>query len=168
MKPTGKTMQAGLIPAFIILSLAPTTDRVVFSGNWALDEGKSEFGQFGQFAARSLKVQQDENAITVDRTIPGFNGSEPVTVTYTVTFDGKETESEGFGGSKRKSTGSWSDNGQAFTIRNSIHFDRDGQQFDVESTETWTLDANGLLIIQTRMPSPQGEITTRAVYSKSR
>ncbi|MEO6230281.1 MAG: hypothetical protein ABJB11_20665 [Ferruginibacter sp.] len=80
--------------------------------------------------ARSLKSQQKEDAITVTRVTQGFNGGDPVTSTVTLTYDGKVVESEGFGGSKRKSTARWSDDGKTMVINNIINFERDGQSFE--------------------------------------
>ena len=166
IKIQGKTILPILLPIALLFSFTSLPDRVNFSGEWKLDESKSEFGQFGQFAARALKIAQSDNVMAVDRTIPSRDGGEGRTVSYTVSFDGKESESDGFGGSKRKTTASWSDDGQTLTLHHKTHFDRDGQGIDVESTETWTLSGDGLLTIMTHMSSPQGEIETKAVYSK--
>ena len=100
-----------LIPAAFLFSII-LTDRANFSGDWKLDESKSELGEFGGRVARAIKTEQKDNAITISRTTPGFNGGDPVTTTVTLSYDGKVTESEGFGGSKRKSTASWSEDDQ--------------------------------------------------------
>ena len=78
--------------------------RASFSGDWKLEESKSELGEFGARVARSVKAEQKEDAITITKVSPGFNGGDPMTTTVTLTYDGKVVESEGFGGSKRKST----------------------------------------------------------------
>jgi hypothetical protein len=155
-----------LIAPAILLSVASMPDRANFSGEWKLNEGKSELGDFGgRFAARAIKVEQKEDAISIARTTPGFNGGDPVTTTMTLTFDGKETESTGFGGSKRKSTAKWSEDGQTFTINHTTLFERDGQTSEFKSTETWTLK-DGSLSIVTVSSSPRGESTTKALYDK--
>lgn len=134
-----KSVFAFLIPAALLFSFTSPADRANFSGDWKLDESKSELGEFGGRVARSLKTEQKENNITIARTTPGFNGGDPVTTTFTLTYDGKVTESEGFGGSKRKSTAKWSDDGLTLTINNVTNFERDGQSFEIKSTETWTM-----------------------------
>src|SRR5882762_9831349 len=97
-----------IAPVAILFSFTSMPDRANFSGEWKLNEGKSELGDFGgRFAARSIKVDQKQDAITIARTTPGFNGGDPVTTILTLTFDGKEVESTGFGNSKRKSTAKW-------------------------------------------------------------
>ncbi len=98
-------------------------ERANFSGDWKLNESKSELNDFAGFVARSLKVEQKDNAITITRTTPGFNGGDPVTTTLTLSYDGKITESEGFGGSKRKTTAKWSDDNSALIVSNTIKFE---------------------------------------------
>lgn len=153
-----------LVPALLLLSFTKMADRAIFSGDWKLNESKSELGDFSGFVARSLKVEQKEKDITITRTTPGFNGGDPVTTTVVLSYDGKITESEGFGGSKRKSTAKWSDDGLTLTINNDITFERDGQTNQFKSTETWTIK-DGLLSIVTHSNSPRGETTTKAIYT---
>ena len=163
-KPFGKTFYSLLIPVVFLLSFTKITDRPNFSGDWKLDESKSELGDFGGRVARSLKVEQKDNAITITRTTPGFNGGDPVTSSVTLSYDGKVTDSEGFGGSKRKSTAKWSDDGSTLTVDNTITFERDGQTNEFKSTETWTTK-DGLLSVVTHSNSPRGESTTKAIYT---
>jgi hypothetical protein len=155
-----------LVPAIFLVSFTTVADRANFSGDWKLDESKSELGEFGGRVARSLKTEQKENEITITRTTPGFNGGDPVTTTVTLMYDGKVTESEGFGGAKRKSTAKWSGDGQTLTVNNTIVFERDGQTSEFKSTETWTMTKDGLLSVVTQSNSPRGESTTKAIYTK--
>jgi hypothetical protein len=155
-----------LIPCLLLFSFTTVNYRANFSGDWKLDESKSELGNAAGRVARSLKAEQKDNDITISRTTPGFNGGDPVTTTNTVTFDGKVTESEGFGGSKRKSTGKWSDDGLTLTINSVMTFERDGQTMEFKSVETWSLTSDGLLSVVTQTTSSRGESTTKAVYSK--
>jgi hypothetical protein len=140
--------------------------RASFSGDWKLDEAKSELGEFGGRVARSVKGEQKEDAITITKVSPGFNGGDPVTTTLTLPFDGKVVESEGFGGSKRKSTAKWSEDGKTLTISSTTNFERDGQSFEFKATENWAITAAGLLSIVTNSTSPRGDMTTKAVYNK--
>lgn len=147
-------------------SLSVNAQRASFSGDWKLDESKSELGEFGGRAARSVKADQKDDVITVTRTTPGFNGGDPITTTVTLTYDGKVTESEGFGGAIRKSTAKWSEDGKTLTISSNMTLERDGQSFEIKSTENWTLTKDGWLSIITNSSSPRGEITIKAVYTK--
>jgi hypothetical protein len=163
---SAKTVYSLLIAVAGLLSFTTMADRPNFTGDWKLDESKSELGDFGGRVARSLKADQKDNAITITRTTPGFNGGDPVTTTITLTYDGKVTESEGFGGSKRKSTASWSADGSTLTINNTTTFERDGQTSEFKSTETWTVTKDGLLSVVAHSNSPRGESTTKAIYHK--
>lgn len=161
-----KQLLSFLIAPALLLSFTSVPDRVNFSGEWKLNEGKSELGDFGgRFAARTIKVEQKEDAITIAKTAPSFGGGD-ATTTETLTFDGKESETTVFGNSKKKSTAKWSDDGQTLTISYSILFERDGQTNEFKGTETWTLTKEGSLSLVTVSSSPRGENTTKAVYDK--
>ena len=155
-----------LIPAAMLLSFTTGTDRINLSGEWKLDEAKSELGNFKNFAARTIKIDQKENDITISRTSPGFNGGDPITRTVTISYDGKVAESTGFGGSKIKSTGKWADDGQSFTVNSSFVFERNGQSNEFKTTETWTLTKEGMLSLVTNSTSANGDVTTTAIYAK--
>ena len=163
----GKLLVTMLTFTVVLLScFTGSAQRAGFSGDWKLDESKSELGEFGARIARSIKTEQKEDVITVTRTTPGFNGGDPVTSTVTLTFDGKVVESEGFGGSVRKSTAKWSDDGKTLTISSTMNFERDGQSFEFKSTENWTITKDGLLSIAANTTSPRGDSSTKAVYNK--
>lgn len=147
-------------------SVVAKAQRTNFNGDWKLNEAKSELGQFGGRAARSLKAEQKEDAIIITRVLPGFNGGDPVTSVITLTFDGKVVESEGFGGSKRKSTVKWSDDGKTMVVNSNTIFERDGQSFEMKSVESWTITNDGMLSVVTNSTSPRGESTVKAVYTK--
>ena len=163
-----KQLLSFLIAPALFLSFTTLPDRANFSGDWKLNEGKSELGDFGgRMTARGVKIEQKEDAITIAKTSPGFNGGDPVTTTQTLTFDGKESEITVFGGSgKRKSTAKWSEDGQTLTINSTTTIERDGQTNEFKGTETWTLTKDGSLSVITVSSSPRGENTTKAVYNK--
>lgn len=151
-----------LAPAFL-LSFTAAPDRANFGGEWKLNEGKSELGNFGRLAAKSVKVDQKADGITISKTGTNFQGEE-VTTTETLTFDGKVSETTVFGNSKKKSTASWKDD-QTLVISYTIAFERNGETTEIKGTETWT-SKDGELTILTNSSSPRGENTTKAVYTK--
>ena len=167
MKVLSKKLLPFLIAPAIFLSFSFMSDHANFSGTWKLNEGKSELGDFGgRFAARTIKVEQKDDAIIISKTAPSFTGDD-VTTTETLTFDGKETETSVFGGqAKRKSAAKWSDDGQTFIISYITLFERDGQTTEIKGTETWSLTKEGSLSLQTVSTSPRGENTTKAQYDK--
>jgi hypothetical protein len=154
-----------IAPAFL-LSFATLPAKINLSGEWKLNEGKSELGDFGsRFAARTIKVEQKDDAITISKTAPSFNGGD-ATTTETLTFDGKESETTVFGSSKKKSVAKWADDGQSLTISYTIAFERDGQTTEIKGNETWSLTKEGSLSLVTFSSSPRGDITTKGVYDK--
>ncbi len=164
---SGKFLLAVAALAIVVLSsFRSMPDKAKFSGDWKLDAAKSELGEFGGRAATAIKIDQKDEAVSVSRTTPGFNGGEPMTTSMTLPYSGATVESEGWGGSKRKSTAKWSDDGQTLTIVTNTHFERDGNVFDVKSTENWTLTKDGLLSVATNATTPQGEMNMKAVYTK--
>jgi hypothetical protein len=168
MKPIfyGKFAPALLAFAMVVFcSFSSNAQRASFAGDWKLDEAKSELGEFGGFAAISIKAEQKDNDITITRVTPGFNGGDPMTSTLTLPYDGKVVESEGFAGSKRQSSAKWSEDGKTLTINTTMKFERDGESFEFKSTENWTI-SGGLLSIATNSTSPRGDSSTKAVYGK--
>jgi hypothetical protein len=47
-----------LIPCFLLFSFTTVNNRANFSGDWKLDESKSELGNAAGRTARSLKAEQ--------------------------------------------------------------------------------------------------------------
>jgi hypothetical protein len=164
---SGKTFASLLLLSILLSAFTTIATKADFSGEWKLDESKSELGEFGgRMTARSLKAEQKETSIIISRTTPGFNGGDPVTTSMTLKYDGSVTESEGFGGSKRKSTAKWSDDGLSLIVNSTTIFERDGQTNEFKAIETWSLTKEGLLSVVTQSSSPRGEFTTKAVYNK--
>ena len=150
----------------IFSSFSAHAQKTSFAGEWKLNEAKSELGEFGGRVARIIKAEQKDSSITVSKTTPGFNGGDPMVNTVTLTYDGKVVETEGFGGSKRKSTAKWSADGKTLTMTSNMSFERDGQTMEFKSTENWTLTADGMLSVATTSTSPRGDMSTKAVYTK--
>lgn len=150
-----------LLASVFVLSFISMPARTDFGGQWKLNEGKSELGEFPGFAAKSVKVEQKEDAITITQ-VNEFNGEE-MTRTETLTFDGKETESSGgFGNSKRKSTAKWSDDGKILTVTFVLIL-----EFEVKGTEKYSQSDDGkTLTLQSNSEGPMGVISSKAVYDK--
>jgi hypothetical protein len=166
MNTFSKKLFAFLIAPAILLSFTQLPDRANFSGEWKLNEGKSDLGQFAAFAPRTIKVEQKADSITITKTAPSFNGDD-VTITETLPFDGKEVESTIFGNSKRKASGKWSDDGQTFTITFNLMLDFNGQTTEVKGTEAWVLaDGGKTLVSQNNSSSSFGDIAAKGVYEK--
>jgi len=166
MTSFSKKLLTFLIAPALLFSFTTLPDKANFSGEWKLNETKSDLGQFGPYAPRTIKVQQKADSITISKTAPGFNG-EDVTLAETLPFDGKEVESTVFGTSKRKASAKWSDDGQTLTITYNLMLDFNGQTTEIKGTETWTLaDGGKTLVSQNNSSSSFGDIQAKGVYEK--
>jgi hypothetical protein len=154
-----------LVPAFL-LSFISKADRANFSGEWKLNESKSDLGQLAQWTTRVITANQKDDSITFARTAPAYTG-EDFTSTETLSFDGKESESNLAGTSKKKASAQWSEDGQTLTITYIVLFDFNGQVTEIKGTEILSLSDEGkTLISQGSSSSSFGDFTTKAVYEK--
>ena len=137
-----------------------------FSGTWAFNESKSNFGgsEF-RFAATTLVVTQDANTLTVESTMPGRDGGE-MKSSAKYTLDGNVSENPMFN-TTRKSTVTWSADKTSFTIASTMTFERDGESREIKSTDVWKLAEGGkVLLIESTRPGHDGEMKTTVAYDK--
>jgi dipeptidyl aminopeptidase/acylaminoacyl peptidase len=149
--------------AIILSSFSLLSDHPNFSGEWLLNEPKSELGEFGKnIAAINIKVVQKEDTITISKT-----GRRGKTDTEILSYDGKESvipiNTLGIG--TRKSTGKWSEDGQAFIISFIIDVENNGQKTIINGIQTWTMKENELYI-ETSYSSTAGDFKTKCFYDK--
>src|SRR5574338_1499898 len=145
-------------PAFL-LSFTSGPDHLNFSGEWKLNEGKSDLGQFASFATRAIKTVQDNDSITISRTAPSMNGGD-FTTHETLTFDGKESQTNLFGESKKIASIKWADDGQSFTVTYKLLLDFNGQQSEVDGTEKWSMaDGGKTLVLENNSTSSFGDLS---------
>jgi hypothetical protein len=139
-----------------------------FSGDWTLNESKSNFGdtQFGRQGATSMKVTQAGADITIAKTGKSFDG-ESYNWEEKLAYNGKETETTIFNGAKRKASVKWADDKNSFTVTSKTVIDRDGNTFEISSTEVWKLSADGkTLTVEVNSTSSFGTATRTLVYDK--
>ncbi len=152
----------------VLISVAATyISPANFSGEWTLNEEKSKFGEgsFGRFAAQTFKIRQEDTAIVIVRSGTTPNGD--YSYEEKVPFDGKEVETTVFNGAKRKSTLKGLEDQKSFTLNSNIRFDRDGNTFEVTSSEVWKLSEDGRSIhIESSSNSQFGTMTRSLVYDK--
>ena len=85
---TKKVLLLLMVSTVLFSFSLPEKYQTNFTGNWTLNEGKSELGQFGaRGAASKIVVDQKTNDITVSRASTGFQG-EALNSTETLTADG--------------------------------------------------------------------------------
>ena len=147
------------------VSAAPILARPDFSGEWKLNEQKSELGQFAQMSPTIIKVESTDGAMAIERHSKSMAG-EDATNNEKLTFDGKATETSLQNNFKRTSTAKWSDDGQTLTVNSTIVGNNDGQQFEVKQTQVWKLLDNKSLSIESNSVSSFGTFNTRLIYDK--
>jgi hypothetical protein len=155
-----------LIVPVLFFSFNKLPVRTDFSGEWKLNEAKSDLGQMANYEPRTIKITQTADSISITKIAPGFNGDD-VTLSETLSFDGKETKSTIFGTSTRTASSKWSDDGQSLTITYDLMLDFNGQQTEIKGTETFTLADDGkTLVSQNNSSSSFGDIQAKGVYEK--
>ena len=158
---------------FTLTSMAQ--DRADFSGEWKLNESKSELvrGQFplcifggDRMRSKTMKIAGHADFLTVDVASSSPDGAL-VTRQEKLIFDGKEREATFVGSPRDKSTARWSDDGQTMTVNSVRSFDTNGETADFKVTEVWKLINDGKSIsVQVNSSSTSGENTMKLVYDK--
>ena len=156
---------AGIFFFLLIPLSALYAEGVDFSGKWTLSESKSEMGEGRSFASTKMTITQKENTMTIERTRSARDGQERTT-SETFTLDGKENVVE----NENRITNtiaSWSDNGATLTVKSHIAMNRQGQTFEMNRTEIWTLEEGGkVLNIQSESSSARGDRSATFIYNK--
>ena len=156
-----------LIAGFLTLtSMAP--DRANFSGEWELNEAKSEIRQFplcifggDRMRSKTLKIAAHADFLIVDFV------REQIARHEKLTFDDKEIKTTYVGTPRESSAATWSDAGQTMTVNSVRSFDPKGETSDFKVTEVWKLTNAGKSIsIQVNSSSVSGENTMILVYDK--
>jgi len=162
-----KKITALLIVPVLLLSMT-SKKNADFSGEWKLNETKSDMGQYAPIVPLKIKAEQKADALVITKTSPGMDGSGEVTATETLTFDGKQVETSVTpGNSKRKASAKWSDDGQTLTITYILMLDFNGQTAEIKGTETWALSNDGKTLTTTNTSSSSfGDNTYKGVYEK--
>jgi hypothetical protein len=153
MKSINNSVRGKLLVSFVFLLIsAGLFAQTNFSGTWALNESKSNFGenQF-RFASATMVVTQDDKVLTVETVRPGQDGNE-VKITAKYNLDGTLSENPGFN----------------ITIASTMTFDMNGETRTMNSSQTWKLTEGGkVLLLDNVMPGRDGgEMKTTAAYDK--
>src|SRR5689334_3916947 len=157
-----------LVIAPILLLSMTSQKNVDFSGEWKLNESKSDMGQFPPIVPLKIKSEQKADSLAITKTSPGFDGGAEVVASETLGFDGKEVETNvAPGNSKRKASAKWSDDGQTLTITYTLMLDFNGQTTEIKGAETWALSNDGKTLTTTNTSTSSfGENTYKGVYEK--
>lgn len=167
-KLNARSIYYSLVVITFICMAAAAVAIINFSGEWALNEQKSNLGEgnMGRMVAKKLKITQENATITISRTGTSRDGQE-TTWEEKLSFDGKEVESTAYGDAKRKSSSKWSDDGKSMTINATTLLERDGNQIEIKAVEIWKLSEDGKTItVDATSTSPRGTTTRSLVYDK--
>lgn len=145
------------------ISMAQTA-KVNFSGNWVLNEEKSNLGDNPRMGGGNFIASQEANMLSVERTRTNRDG-ETVTTTMKYTLDGKESINTSPRGDS-KSVASWSADGKTLNISTARTFEMNGETINMKTVEVWTLTNAGTITIESTATTPNGERKMTMIYDK--
>jgi len=130
-----------------------------FAGTWVLDPAKSEMGggrgPGGGGGPAPVTITQTETEMTIERTM----GENTVKTVYK--FDGTPSVNETPRG-KSTIVSKWEGAKLVSTLKNET------QRGTMESTETRSLAADGTMVVEMTMNTPNGPMARKMVYNKQK
>jgi hypothetical protein len=164
---TGAKFMLTMLVMFLFLTNSTTfaqTGKPNFSGTWAFNESKSTPSQGGfRMGASLMVITQDGNNLSFESTRKNQDG-EDVKSTYKYTLDGKVCSNPFFGNNTRQTLVTWSADGKTLNFAHSSLFE--GQTEPFKSTETWKINDDKTLSLETIMNFQGEERKTTNVYDK--
>jgi hypothetical protein len=146
--------------ALVLCSSVAIGQKVNYSGEWKLNESKSELGYDFSMAPVSVSVTHAKK--TLDLTaVNVWEGQEFENESH-FTLDGKECENSGFGGATTTSTATTDKKTKAITIETNGYADGIG---DWTSVQVMSMK-NGNLVIDFEAASDMGTIAETYVFDK--
>ena len=142
------------------LSQAPKSN---FSGSWILNVEKSEFGNTPQNAAvKQFSIDQKVDSIYIDRITINANNEQEKS-SEVLSFDGKECVKSFPNGRIKKSSVTWSPDGNVMTTVSSYSAPDDREKIDYVLTQTWEFANNNKeLLVNLQSPA----YTIKLIYDK--
>lgn len=145
--------------ALAFMSATVFGQKVNFSGDWNLNEDKSELGYEFSLAPKSMTLEHTKK--TFDQTsISVWDGTEVETKNH-YTLNGEVSENPGFEGTVTKSTASYDK--KAGTLK--IVTDGEVQGMEYTLTQVFAL-LDGNLIVESEAASDMGEMVETFVFDK--
>ena len=146
--------------ALVVFSSVAIGQKVNYSGEWKLNESKSQLGYEFSLAPVSMTLKHTKKTLEM-KAVNVWDGQEMVNESH-LTLDGKEVENTGFGGTVTKSTAVVDKKTHAITIE--THGDAEGVG---EWTSTQVLSMKeGNLVVEFVASSPMGEMAETYVFDK--
>lgn len=147
------------IIALAFLSLSAIGQKPNFSGDWTLNEGKSELGYEFSLAPKAMTVEHTKK--TLDLTsVSEWDGQEIESKSH-FTLDGEVCENPGFMDSVTKSTATFDK--KAKTIKIVTNGSVEGMDYTL--TQTMSMK-EGQLVVKSEAASDMGEMYETFVFDK--
>jgi hypothetical protein len=149
-----------MIVALMLLASAALAQKVNFTGEWKLNEGKSTLGKEFSMAPAFITVTHTRKTLDL-KTTNVWNGQQVVNESH-FTLNGKETENVGFGETPTNSTAEANKKTRTLKV-----FTRGSSEGIGDWTSTQILSMqDGQLVIDFTAASDMGEITESYVFDK--
>jgi hypothetical protein len=147
------------IVALAFLSSTAFGQKVNFSGDWKLNEGKSELGDQFSLAPKALTVDHSRKAIDMT-SMSEFDGQEFESKQH-LTLDGEECENVGLMESVTKSTAQYDKKSKTLKIvtKGSV------QGMDYTLVQTMSMK-EGNLVMESEASSDMGDMAETFVFDK--
>lgn len=158
---SAKLLVTTLLFIFISGTLWAQDGKVNFSGEWSLNTEQSTLSENG-FQPATLRISQQGNTLSVER-VYSREYQDDFVINEDLTLDGKENKSD-TQFSSRVSTAKW--DGSTLIIASKLSFERNGNEFTMNTEEAWTLKAKDVLSIAASSHSSRGDNEATLVYQK--
>jgi hypothetical protein len=148
-----------LIGLTAALFLGFQSHRTDFSGTWRLDKNKSDHlpPSFQHVDAYTLDARQSKDTLKVSITLEGSGQHVTFPLSF-YTFTGKEVyRVDSLRGTKRRSKGSWSKDGQQFTVESRVEQKLGDAEQKFTEHEVWQLAGPDLLRISLTKKTGDGK-----------
>lgn len=147
------------IIALVFLSATAFGQKKNFSGDWKLNEEKSELGYKFSLAPKAMTVKHTRKTLDL-KNISEWDGQEYVTEQH-FTLDGKECENTGFMESVTKSTAAFDK--KIKTIKIVTTGSVEGTDYTL--TQTFSMK-DGNLVVESEAASDMGELFETFIFDK--
>ncbi|MCX6611184.1 MAG: hypothetical protein NTW74_10080 [Acidobacteria bacterium] len=142
------------IPAAMLMA----ADKPDFSGHWVVDLAKSDFGMMPPPSKIERDIDHKDPNISIKTLQVGERGEMKTESSYST--DGKEATIK-VRGRDAKVKAKW--DGAKLKVNTKSEFNG----MEIGQQETWTLSGDGkTLTIDNTINAPQGEFTTKSVFTK--
>jgi hypothetical protein len=148
----------------LISSLTFGQNAANYSGNWAINDSKSNVGEGGgRMVSKTITIVQDATTFTIDKVFAGQDGTERK-MSEKYTLDGKESVNPVFN-TQKKSKAVWSADKQSLTVSSVMVFEMNGESNEIKTVETYKISGSDLTI-DSQSISSMGERKATLVYTK--